>query len=72
MRVEPRKAAVVWRVYQSFSESPSDRESESEGASSDITHTTNLIRDRRLSCVFSPSLTYRKNIIYRVPFKSLL
>ena len=66
MRAEPRKAAAVWRVYQSFSES------ESEGAAGDITHTTNLIRDRTLSCVFSLSLTYRKNIIYRVPFKSLL
>ena len=51
MKVEPRRASAVWRVYQSLSESPSDRESESKGASSDITHTTNLIKDRRLSFV---------------------
>ena len=68
MRAEARKAAAVWRVYQSFSER------ESEGAAGDITHTTNLIRDRRLTVVCLPSLSlmYRKTTIYRVPFWSLL
>ena len=67
MRAEAGKAAAVRRVYQSFSES------EIEGAAGDITHTTNLIRDRRMSvvCLPSLSLTYRKNTIYRVLFRSL-